>query len=73
MKSKLLVVSLLIGLSAFGQDKYSGKDTTPYCKDVARSIELFTNFKAEGPLYPDWAKERAIMIQNNCNNPDVNK
>ena len=56
-----------------GSAKYFGKDTTPYCKDVARSIELFTNFKPEGPFYPNWGKERAIMILNNCNDPEVNK
>ncbi|WP_297702757.1 hypothetical protein [uncultured Eudoraea sp.] len=56
-----------------GSAKYFGKDTTPYCKDVARSLELFTNFKPEGPFYPNWGKERAVMILNKCENQKVNK
>jgi len=56
-----------------GSAKYFGNDTTPYCKDVARSLELFTNFKPEGPFYPNWGKERAKMVLNNCDNQKVNK
>lgn len=56
-----------------GSAKYFGKDTAPYCKDVERSLELFANFKPEGPFYPNWGKERAAMILNNCDNQKVNK
>jgi len=54
-----------------GSAKYFGKDTTPYCKDVERSLELFVNFKPEGPFYPNWGKERATMILNECHNKEV--
>lgn len=50
-----------------GSAKYFGQDTTPYCKDVERSIELFTNFKAESPFHPNWGKDRAEMTLENCN------
>ena len=54
-----------------GSAKYFGKDTTPYCKDVERSLELFANFKPEGPFYPNWGKERATMILKECHNMEV--
>ena len=42
--------------------QYSGRDTTPYCKDLSRSLELFANFKPEGPCYPHRGKEKVTMI-----------
>lgn len=50
-----------------GSARYFGKDTTPYCKDVELALELFTNFKADGPFYPEWGKDRAEAILQNCN------
>ena len=50
-----------------GSAAYFGQDTAPYCKDVARSLELFTNFKAESEFHPNWGKERAEMTLQNCN------
>lgn len=49
-----------------GSAQYFGKDTTPYCKDVERALELFTNFKPEGPFFPEWGKDRAEAILQNC-------
>ena len=49
-----------------GTAAYFGKDTTPYCKEVERALELFTNFKAETPFYPSWGKERAEEVLQNC-------
>ena len=49
-----------------GSAKYFGKDTTPYCKEVERSIELFTNFKPESEFHPNWGKDRAEMTLKNC-------
>lgn len=49
-----------------GSAKYFGQETTPYCRDVERSIELFTNFKAESPFHPNWGKDRAEMTLQNC-------
>ncbi len=49
-----------------GSAKYFGKDTTPYCKDIERSLELFATFKPAGPFYPSWGKERAEEVLLSC-------
>ncbi|WP_437394987.1 hypothetical protein [Flagellimonas lutimaris] len=49
-----------------GSARYFGKDTTPYCKDVERALELFATFKSETPFYPSWGKERAKQVLANC-------
>ncbi len=49
-----------------GSAQYFGKDTAPFCKDVERALELFTNFNPEGPFYPQWGKDRAEAILLNC-------
>lgn len=49
-----------------GSAAYFGKDTAPYCKDVERSLELFDTFKAETAFYPNWGKERAEQVLDDC-------
>jgi hypothetical protein len=49
-----------------GAARFFGKDTAPYCKDIERSIELFSKFENDTPFYPKWGKERAVQIANNC-------
>lgn len=49
-----------------GSARFFGKDTAPYCKDIEKSIELFTNFKPESKLHPNWGKERAIQVSESC-------
>lgn len=49
-----------------GGARYFGQDTTPFCKDVERSIELFANFKPETPFHPNWGKERAEQVLKSC-------
>lgn len=49
-----------------GGARYFGQDTTPFCKDVERSIELFANFKPETPFHPNWGKERAEQTLKSC-------
>jgi tetratricopeptide (TPR) repeat protein len=49
-----------------GSARYFGKDTTPYCKDVERALELFATFKSKTPFYPSWGKERAEQVLANC-------
>ncbi|WP_034043890.1 tetratricopeptide repeat protein [Wocania ichthyoenteri] len=49
-----------------GGARYFGQDTTPFCKDVERSLELFANFKPETPFHPNWGKERAEQILKSC-------
>lgn len=49
-----------------GGAKYFGQDTTPFCKDLERSLELFANFKPETPFHPNWGKDRVEMLVENC-------
>ncbi|WP_282044016.1 tetratricopeptide repeat protein [Winogradskyella flava] len=49
-----------------GSAKYFGKDTSPYCKDIEASIELFDTFKAESDFHPNWGKERAEEVSAAC-------
>jgi len=52
---------------AMGSARFFGQDTTPFCKDVERSLELFANFKPESPFYPKWGRNRAEQILESCN------
>lgn len=50
-----------------GSARYFGKDTTPYCKDVERAVELFATFKAgDDPFYPKWGPEQAERVLQQC-------
>lgn len=46
--------------------KYFGQDTAPFCKDLDRALELFTNFKPETPFHPNWGKERVEQLLESC-------
>lgn len=46
--------------------KYWGTDTKPMCEEVARSIELFNNFKPESPFHPKWGLDRAQQTLKEC-------
>lgn len=49
-----------------GSAGYFGKDITPYCKDIERSLELFANFSVDTPFYPSWGKDRAEVVLSQC-------
>jgi hypothetical protein len=49
-----------------GSARYFGQDITPYCKDVERALELFDTFKAESDFHPNWGKDRALLVAENC-------
>ncbi|WP_347925209.1 hypothetical protein [Pontimicrobium sp. SW4] len=49
-----------------GSASFFGQDTTPFCKDIERALELFANFKPETPFYPSWGKERAEQVLASC-------
>ena len=49
-----------------GGARFFGQDTTPFCKDVERALELFATFKPETPFHPNWGKERAEQVLANC-------
>jgi tetratricopeptide (TPR) repeat protein len=49
-----------------GSARFFGKDTSTYCKDIAKALELFATFKSELPFYPSWGKERAQQLLQSC-------
>lgn len=49
-----------------GSARYFGQDTTPFCKDLEKALDLFANFKPETPFHPKWGKERATMLLESC-------
>jgi len=49
-----------------GTATYFGKDTAPYCADVARSLELFATFKPESAFHPNWGKVMAEAVMAEC-------
>ncbi len=49
-----------------GGARYFGQDTTPFCKDVERALQLFATFKPESKFAPSWGKERAEEILKDC-------
>ena len=49
-----------------GAARYFGKDTSVYCKDIERSLELFATFESEVPFYPKWGEERARQVLEQC-------
>lgn len=51
---------------AMGSARYFGKDTAPYCKDIEASIELFDTFKPESDFHPNWGRERAMQVSEEC-------
>ena len=51
-----------------GGARYFGQDTAPFCKDLKRALDLFTNFKPETEFHPNWGKERAEELVAECDN-----
>ncbi|WP_233586763.1 tetratricopeptide repeat protein [Formosa maritima] len=51
---------------AYGSAQYFGQDTTPYCKEIKESLELFANFKPVSKFAPNWGLERAVQVLNEC-------
>lgn len=50
-----------------GAARYFGKDTSLYCKDIEKAVELFGTFKpSEEPFYPSWGIERANEVLAQC-------
>ncbi|NNL82381.1 MAG: hypothetical protein HKP28_03265 [Winogradskyella sp.] len=49
-----------------GSARYFGKDPAPYCKDIEASLELFSTFKKESDFSPNWGKERAQQVLEQC-------
>jgi len=49
-----------------GGAKYWGTDIKPMCEAIAKSIELFANFKPETPFHPNWGADRAKQALLSC-------
>ena len=49
-----------------GAAQYWGTDTKPMCEALAKSIDLFANFKPETPFSPKWGLDRAQEALKNC-------
>ncbi|SCX81508.1 tetratricopeptide repeat protein [Flavobacterium caeni] len=49
-----------------GGAKFFGGDIKPMCAEVDRSIGLFEKFKPATPYAPQWGKDRALMVQQEC-------
>ncbi|MBT8182513.1 MAG: hypothetical protein KJO53_13085 [Eudoraea sp.] len=48
------------------------EEIAPYYKDLSRSMELFANFKPEGPYYTNRGKEKVTMNFINCREKKLN-
>lgn len=49
-----------------GSARFFGQDTSPFCADIEKAIELFANFKPETPFHPNWGKDRAVDVLESC-------
>ena len=49
-----------------GGAKYWKTDTKPMCEAIAKSIELFANFKPETQFHPSWGLDRAQNALISC-------
>ncbi|MGY6647292.1 tetratricopeptide repeat protein [Wenyingzhuangia sp. IMCC45574] len=49
-----------------GTARFFGKDTSPYCKEIEKAIELFDKFEKPTPFYPMYGKERAQQVLAQC-------
>lgn len=50
-----------------GSARFFNQSTDPFCKDVKRALELFNKEKEDKKqFYPDWGKERAENIFEDC-------
>lgn len=49
-----------------GSARYFGKDTTPYCKDLEKALELFATFEESTPFYPQWGADQAAKELEQC-------
>ena len=49
-----------------GGAKYWKTDTKPMCDAIAKSLELFANFKPESQFHPNWGEDRAQKASEDC-------
>lgn len=51
---------------SIGGAKWTGANVKELCKDVERSVALFSTFKPETQFSPSWGLERALEAQKKC-------
>lgn len=51
-----------------GKAKYFGQTISPYCEELAKSMELFATFKPESNLHPNWGLEIVKAKLMECKN-----
>ncbi len=49
-----------------GSARFFGQDTSPFCADVEKALQLFATFKPETPFSPNWGKDRAEATLKSC-------
>ncbi|MEX2350287.1 MAG: hypothetical protein WD554_05355 [Flavobacteriaceae bacterium] len=49
-----------------GSAQFFGTDTTPICKEIEKSLQLFDTFKPETAFHPKWGKNQAENALKNC-------
>ncbi|WP_299555623.1 hypothetical protein [Seonamhaeicola sp.] len=49
-----------------GGARFFGQDTSVFCKDLEKALELFANFKPETEFHPNWGKDRVDMLLGSC-------
>ena len=49
-----------------GSARFFGSDVQPICAQLARSIDLFDNFKPESQFHPRWGKGQAEEMLESC-------
>ncbi|MEM6721773.1 MAG: hypothetical protein AAF611_20765 [Bacteroidota bacterium] len=51
-----------------GSARYFGKDTAPFCKELERAKTLFEAETKKDDFSPQWGKERAVKLVEECKN-----
>ncbi|NCT18456.1 MAG: hypothetical protein COZ75_04815 [Flavobacteriaceae bacterium CG_4_8_14_3_um_filter_34_10] len=49
-----------------GSAQFFGTEIAPICVQIEKALQLFDTFKPQTPFHPNWGKERAITLLNNC-------
>lgn len=49
-----------------GSARFFGQDTSRFCADIEKALELFANFNPETPFHPNWGQDRAEETLKSC-------
>lgn len=59
-------VVLYKALYDMGKARFFGSPTQPICTEFERSVQLFNTFKPETAFHPQWGKQIAVEMTQNC-------